>query len=135
MQYGYLSHHSFMKIVIPAALITALAFQSCITLDKQLIKYPNRFNRHVEKNGKKIKTGIWIEALDSGSMFIVNYERGIMEGKAKLLSASGEVRTYNYKNDKRNGWARFYNSMGFEYSRILFKDDEIVSRRWYTPRF
>ena len=107
---------------------------SC-SLQEKLIKPGVKLNREMEVNGKKIKTGLWIENKDSGWVQIANYVNGSKQGKVKTLRQDGFYSIAEYKNDLPDGVTKYYDKDGIVFREETYETGKRVRDKIFSPHF
>lgn len=107
-------------------LILVLGLGACT-----ILKTSKKMNQFITHNDNDVKTGIWLENIDSSKVLIARYKKGKKEGKAKILYNSGEYEILYYQNDKLNGILKHYMKDGLLCYEVTYKDNKVIKTKRY----
>ena len=90
------------------------------------------FNSNYDiKNKQGLKTGLWLEPIDSNSVIISRYKLGKRQGKAKIVYTNGSYSTLYYKNNVKNGIQKYYTQNGVLCLLIMYENNQIKYEKHY----
>lgn len=104
------------------------SFYSCIV--------PKRIIKVLYNNDYTIQNGYCLEFYEESGKVkaIVPYRIGSKNGKAYWFYESGDIMSVGkYKNGKREGYWKTYNSHGVLTQKIKFEADSAITIRSYNP--
>lgn len=124
-----------MKYPIPALMVILLSasFFSCLTPNQALVSQFGHLNQVKMKNGKEVKTGLWVEQGDSTNIQMAVYVNGLKQGLVRTVYRSGGYALTHYKDDVREGKSTIYWNDGKAYRVETYVAGKLVSAAEFTP--
>ncbi|HVS98269.1 MAG TPA: hypothetical protein VHE54_17355 [Puia sp.] len=114
-----------MKTVIAISLL--FAFAGCLTPDQAMVSEYGKINREKIVKGVKVKTGLWVEAVDSGNVQMAIYRNGLKQGLVKTVYRNGGYVITHYKDDVKDGKSTTYWNDGIAYRVDTYAAGKLVS--------
>jgi antitoxin component YwqK of YwqJK toxin-antitoxin module len=81
------------------------------------------------------KQGLWITTDSNSNIIIGTYKNCQLNGKVKIIFASGEVCVATYKNGLKNGVVRYYRKDGVVYLVQNYVKGKVVEEQTYSPKW
>ena len=114
-----------MKTLLP--ILLSLLLFSCLTPDQAMVSMYGHMNEEKTENGAKVKTGLWVEAVDSGNVQMAIYAHGLKQGLVKTVYKMGGYIITHYKDDLKDGKSTTYWKDGTVYRVETYVAGKLVS--------
>ena len=107
--------------------LLALAGAGCLTPDQAMVSQYGKINREKIVGGVKVKSGLWVESVDSGNVQMAIYRNGLKEGLVKTVYRNGGYVVAHYKDDVKDGKSTTYWNDGIAYRVETYAAGKLVS--------